>query len=147
MTSREAIVAEARRWIGTPYRHQASTIGAGADCLGLVRGIWRNLFQAEPEAIPPYTPDWSEPTREEALLFAAQRHLLPKPLDSHQIGEVILFRMSAAGVAKHLGISAERDGAPTVIHSYTGHGVVESFLTLPWQQKIVARFDFPQGAK
>jgi len=35
------IVAEARRWIGTPYRHQASLIGVGCDCLGLVRGIWR----------------------------------------------------------------------------------------------------------
>lgn len=37
--TRAAIVAEARRWLGTPYRHQASVIGAGADCLGLVRGV------------------------------------------------------------------------------------------------------------
>jgi hypothetical protein len=28
----------ARGWIGTPYLHQASRRGAGADCLGLVRG-------------------------------------------------------------------------------------------------------------
>ena len=38
---RAAIVAEARGWIGTPYRHQASLKGVGADCIGLVRGVWR----------------------------------------------------------------------------------------------------------
>ncbi|MGA8997361.1 MAG: peptidase P60, partial [Pseudolabrys sp.] len=38
---RKDIVAETRRWIGTPYRHQASLIGVGCDCLGLVRGVWR----------------------------------------------------------------------------------------------------------
>ena len=36
-----AVVAAARRWLGTPYRHQASVRGEGADCLGLVRGVWR----------------------------------------------------------------------------------------------------------
>ena len=39
--TRAAIVAEARAWIGTPYRHQASLKGIGCDCLGLLRGIWR----------------------------------------------------------------------------------------------------------
>ncbi|KAB2949447.1 MAG: hypothetical protein F9K19_23780, partial [Rhizobiaceae bacterium] len=37
-------------WIGTPYRHQASRKGVGCDCLGLVRGIWRELYGSEPEA-------------------------------------------------------------------------------------------------
>ena len=61
MMDRAALLTEARRWIGTPYRHQASTMGSGADCLGLIRGVWRNLFGKEPEQIPPYTADWSEP--------------------------------------------------------------------------------------
>ena len=38
---RARVVAEARMWIGTPYVHQASALGAGCDCLGLVRGVWR----------------------------------------------------------------------------------------------------------
>ena len=41
--TRAAIVAEARAWIGTRYRHQASVKGVGCDCLGLVRGVWRAL--------------------------------------------------------------------------------------------------------
>jgi hypothetical protein len=49
-------VREARTWIGTPYRHQASVKGVGADCLGLVRGIWREVIGPEPAVVPPYSP-------------------------------------------------------------------------------------------
>ena len=71
------IVALARGWIGTPYRHQASCRGAGTDCLGLLRGLWRETLGAEPESVPAYTADWSEPARSEDLLAAAARHLVP----------------------------------------------------------------------
>ena len=75
MISTEDIVAEARRWIGTPYCHQASTLGAGADCLGLVRGVWRGLIGDEPEVVPAYTADWSEASGQEVVLGAASRWL------------------------------------------------------------------------
>ncbi|MEM1422329.1 MAG: peptidase P60, partial [Pseudomonadota bacterium] len=39
----DQIAYEASRWIGTPYRHQASLRGVGCDCLGLLRGVWRAL--------------------------------------------------------------------------------------------------------
>ena len=78
MIARQEVLAEARRWIGTPYRHQASALGIGADCLGLIRGVWRNLIGTEPEQIPAYTADWSEPSGEEALLAAAFRWLREK---------------------------------------------------------------------
>ena len=48
-------VAAARLWLGTPYVHQASARGAGSDCLGLVRGVWRALYGAEPERPPAYS--------------------------------------------------------------------------------------------
>ena len=144
MICRHAFLAEARCWIGTPYRHQASIQGVGADCLGLIRGIWRNLIGKEPEQIPAYTADWAEPSHEEVLLAAACRWLVPKPLLSNELAEIIIFRMRDGSVAKHLGIAAEVNGYPSFIHSYTDHGVVESPLSAPWQRKIIARFDFPQ---
>ena len=61
------IVAFARGWIGTPYCHQASLKGVGCDCLGLVRGVWRETLGAEPEGVPAYTPDWAEAGRAETL--------------------------------------------------------------------------------
>jgi NlpC/P60 family putative phage cell wall peptidase len=140
-------VAEARRWIGTPYRHQASARGAGADCLGLIRGIWRALHGCEPEAVPPYTEDWSEPAREELLWQAALRHLVPAAVGQPAPGEVLLFRMRAGTVAKHLGLMSRGGGEAAFIHAYSGHGVVESPLSAPWARRIVARFTFPEECR
>lgn len=140
-----AIVDIARLWIGTPYVHQASTMGAGCDCLGLLRGVWRTFYGKEPEPVPPYSMDWSEPQREERLWAAAQRHLIPKARAAEAVGDVLLFRMRDRGVAKHLGIQGRTGAEASFIHAYTGHGVVESPLTQPWRRRIVARFTFPQG--
>ena len=140
-----AVVAEARRWIGTPYVHQASVLGAGCDCLGLIRGVWRSLHGAEPQVIPHYTADWSEPQGEEALWAAAAAHLQPVGGGPLSAGQVLLFRMRDGAVAKHLGIASGTDDAPAFIHAYTGHGVVESPLSEPWARRIVARFEFQKG--
>lgn len=141
---RAQVIAVARSWLGTPYRHQASAKGSGTDCLGLIRGVWRELYGSEPELIPPYTPDWSEPDRRERLWEAALRHLTPvRPIEAGP-GDLILFRMRDSSVAKHLGIFAERDDQPSFLHAYSGHGVVESPLALPWRRRIVAAFAFPE---
>jgi NlpC/P60 family putative phage cell wall peptidase len=138
-----AVVAEARRWIGTPYVHQASSLGHGTDCLGLLRGIWRAVFGAEPEAVPPYTWDWAEPGGDEVLARAAARHLVSVSPGEEAAGDVLLFRMRTGGIAKHLGIAAETGERPSFIHAYSGHGVIENALSQPWSRRIAARFRFP----
>lgn len=138
------VVQATRGWIGTPYLHQCSTRGAGCDCLGLLRGVWREVIGAEPEAIPAYTQDWSEPQGEERLWRAALRHLTPKPLAEEAPGDVLLFRMRDGAVAKHLGVQARTGQEASFVHAYSGHGVVESALTPPWERRIVARFAFPE---
>ncbi len=135
----------ARGWLGTPYVHQASCRGAGCDCLGLLRGVWREVLGQEPEVVPAYTADWSEASGQERLWQAAWRHLRPKDLAAAAPGDVILFRMRDGGVAKHLGLQAEIGDGASFIHAYSGHGVVESALTPPWARRIVARFAFPEG--
>lgn len=142
-----AIVLEARRWIGTPYVHQASAFNAGADCLGLLRGIWRALYGDEPEVAPAYSYDWSEPQGEERLWDAAIRHLVPKPVVNENPGDVLLFRMRAGAVAKHLGIAAITGQNSSFVHAYSKFGVVESPLSAPWRRRIVARFTFPEEFK
>ncbi len=140
----QIIVAEARRWIGTPYVHQASTFGAGTDCLGLLRGVWRALYGHEPEPVPAYSLDWSEPQGEERLWEAALRHLTPKHLADEASGDVLLFRMRAGSVAKHLGLATNIGPDARFIHAYSKFGVIESPLSTPWRRKIVARFAFPE---
>ena len=58
---------------------------------------------------------------------------------------MLLFRLRTGGIAKHLGIAAETGAAPTFIHAYSGHAVVESPLSEPWARRIVARFGYPKG--
>ena len=91
MARPEQIVAAARGWIGTPYLHQASLKGAGCDCVGLLRGVWREIIGAEPEPLPAYSPDWAEAARIEALASAAARWLRAMPLGQEQAGDVLLF--------------------------------------------------------
>ena len=68
----EEIVAAARRWIGTPYRHQASRVRVGADCLGLIRGLYKEVTGCPADAPRPYAADWAEHAGEERLLEAAE---------------------------------------------------------------------------
>ena len=138
------IVDTARAWLATPYVHQQSVRGAGCDCLGLLRGVWRELYGQEPEAVPAYSRDWSEPQGDEQLWRAARRHMTPKALDDEGQGDVLLFRMKTGAVAKHLGLQGFTGPAASFIHAYSGHGVVESRLTLPWRRRIVARFELPK---
>lgn len=140
---RKAIVDEARAWIGTPYVHQMAMRGAGCDCLGLVRGVWRAVIGDEPERPPAYSMDWSEPQGDERLWAAAARHLLSKPLGQAAPADVILFRMRDGSVAKHMAIQSTVGAEPRFIHAYSGHGVVESPMSAPWSRRIVARFQFP----
>jgi len=146
---RAAVVAAARGWLGTPYRHQASLRGEGADCLGLIRGVWRELFGPEPETLPSYRPDWAEVGGAETLLAAARRWLAEIPVEAARAGDVVLFRMAPGAPAKHCAIlSAGRiDGvgsdAARMIHAYWGRSVVESWMGPWWRARLVAAFAWP----
>ena len=137
---RDEILAEARAWIGTPYRHQASLRGAGCDCLGLVRGVWRAVVGAESETPPCYTPDWAERGGAELLHAAASRALRAVAVVDAQPGDVLLFRMRDGAPMKHAAILS----APHhIIHAYWGRAVVESALVPFWRARIAAAFAFP----
>lgn len=112
--SADEVVRVARGWIGTPYHHQASLRGIGADCLGLVRGVWREIYGAESETPPAYAPDWAEATGAETLIAAARRHLVVVARDEPGAGDVLVFRFRRGFVAKHVGIAT---GAATFIHA------------------------------
>ncbi len=135
------IVAEARRWLGTPYQHQASLCGAGTDCLGLVRGVWRAVYGQEAEPVPPYSPGWAEEGAGDGLLDAARRHLVELESDDEPAGAVLIFRPRLAGPARHCAI-VSRPG--WIIHAYWGRAVSETALTRWWRRRITARFRFPE---
>jgi NlpC/P60 family putative phage cell wall peptidase len=135
------IVAAARAWLGTPYRHQAATLGAGCDCLGLLRGVWRAVYGSEPLEPPPYRADWRDQSQAGALLAAARRLLDPAapPLAA---GQVVLFRLNGLTFPKHCAIMV----SPTrFIHAQEQFGVVEANLTDGWRRRLAGAFAFPEA--
>jgi NlpC/P60 family putative phage cell wall peptidase len=133
------IVAIARSWIGTPYVHQASLKGVGCDCLGLLRGVWREMTGEEAETPPPYSPDW-ELAGNESLHDGMARHLNAVALAAIAPGDVLLFRMVPRAPAKHCAILAERDGSLTLIHARQNKRVSEEAFTPFWRSKLAYAF-------
>ncbi len=138
--TRKKIVAVATSWIGTPYHHQASVKGIGADCLGLVRGVYRELYGQEAEAPPAYSPDWAEASGMETMLKAATRHLDRQSLESMASGDVIVFRLRPSMVAKHAAIVS---GPQHMVHATEGAPVCEVVLSGWWRRHIAGVFSFP----
>jgi NlpC/P60 family putative phage cell wall peptidase len=137
----DAVLAAAEGWIGTPYRHQASMKGVGCDCLGLVRGIWRELYGTEPELPPPYAPDWAERGGEDRLMRAAERHFAPVVSISDALrGDMLMFRWRPDCAAKHVGILA---GPDHFIHAYEQAAVLRSALVPSWRRRVAGVFRFP----
>ena len=134
------VIAAARGWLGTPYHDQASLKGVGCDCLGLVRGVWRELYGPEPLPLPPYSRDWGETGAREPLAEAA-RGLMPEvPVTDLATGALILFRMRDGAVAKHCGILVAPD---RFIHAYERTGVIEVPLDRAWRRRLAFAFLFP----
>lgn len=136
----DAVVAEALDWVGTPYRHQGSRKGVGCDCLGLLTGVWRALYGAEPERPGPYAPDWAEAGGEDRFLQAARRHCREKLPAEPSAGDLVLFRWRAHLPAKHAGIMV---GPDRFVHAYQGSAVVVSALVPQWRRRIAGVFSFP----
>lgn len=135
-----AVVCAARHWLGTPYRHQGSRRGVGADCLGLLRGVWRDVIGAEPLVVPPYGRDWAEIDDREPLLLA-MRTVLPESC-AIAPGVVLVFRWSPGVAAKHCAIAT----APNrMIHAYSGRGTIETSLPPSWRRRIAALHRFPDS--
>jgi len=136
----DAVIGAARDWLGTPYHDQASLCGVGCDCLGLARGVWRDLVGAEPQPIPPYSRDWGETGVREVLVDGARAMMIELPLAEIGPGALVLFRMAPRAIAKHVGILTAPD---CFIHAYDRLGVIEEALTTAWSRRIAFAFRFP----
>ena len=83
--------------------------GVGCDCLGLARGVWREVVGDEPFPIPPYSRDWGETGPREVLADGARRMMSEIDPSDASPGALVLFRMGRSTaptrtIAKHVGI-------------------------------------------
>jgi NlpC/P60 family putative phage cell wall peptidase len=136
MPTRDEIVAAARGWIGTPYRHQAALKGVGCDCLGLLIGVWRELG-GEAGAVPPYTSDWAEAMGRETFAEGLREHLREIDLGEAREGDLVLFRWRSHLPAKHGAILTARD---RMVHAQEKAAVTEVALSDWWRRRVAYTF-------
>src|SRR5690606_7297010 len=116
-----------------------STLGAGCDCLGLVRGVWRALYGAEPVPLPAYSADWRRAPAS-GLLEVAEA-LLRRVAGGPEAGHLVLFRLGRTSAPRHCGVMVGHD---RFIHAQEGLGVVEANLGEGWRKRVAGTFVFPR---
>ena len=134
-TARQAIIAEARSWIGTPYLHQGRVKGVGVDCAmlllevyeraGLIPHLTLTEVIADPATqIAKYPPDWMLHRDEERYLEIVERFARRVPecgLKSAPMnGDIALYRWG-----RTISHGAIIDRWPRIIHAYSRSGQVE----------------------
>ena len=137
----DRVIAAARAWLGTPYHDQASLRGVGCDCLGLARGVWRDVVGPELFEVPPYSRDWGETGPREVLAEGARAIMIEVDPIAAGPGALVLFRMGSRTIAKHVGILT---GPGSFLHAYERLGVIEEPLTPSWRRCIAFAFLFAQ---
>lgn len=117
MSIREQIVAEARGWLRTPYRHMGRVKGAGVDCAMLLLEVYQAVGLVPAIDIEHYPPDWHFHRGEERYLTHVTEHA--RRVETPKPGDVALFRF--ARCVSHGAIVIEW---PVVIHAYFRQGCV-----------------------
>lgn len=138
----EEIVHEARKWVGTPYHHQAALLGVGVDCVGLLRGVYNGLSGSDIQNPENYSGAWHIHRSEEKLYKTLRDvfNLKEKPAHTFLPGDILIFGMGS-GPGAHAAIVSEPN---KIIHSYREIGrVVENHLDARWNRRIRFCFEFP----
>lgn len=103
MVTRDQVVATARTWLDTEYKHQHRVKGHFVDCAGLVIGVARELGLCAPDFdVTGYspTPDGT------SLIAECDRWMDRVPMHSLQPGDVVVLKFGDLPHVKpqHMGI-------------------------------------------
>lgn len=139
MIGRAQIVAEARRWVGTPYRHQARLMGLGVDCVGLIVGVGLDLgiLDLDDEKFRPWE-NYARTPNPAKMRQGLEFFLDPIGESEALIGDICWLEWRA-GLPMHLAILSDLDGRPAMIHAAGDIGsCVEHDLDAGWHDQIVS---------
>lgn len=125
MSPREAVVAQARTWLGTPYHHHGRIKGAGVDCAMLLAEVFQRCGIVERVDPGNYPHDWHQHESRELFEEWLLRYAQPLPADqAPQLGDVGLWRYGKARSHAGIVVDCEPGGVSVVVHAYIGMGVV-----------------------
>ena len=108
---RSAIVAEARRWIGTPFHHRQRQFGRGVDCINLLVAVYSAVGLIPAIELPWYPPDWALHRSSELIVETLK--LYARPVQRALAGDVAVYGFGRC--VSHAAIIEDDDH---VIHAY-----------------------------
>lgn len=138
MTIHEQVVEEARKWKGTPFKHQGRKPGIGCDCVGLLIGIAGSVLGVRDTFDYQYGRDPNN--------WAIKKELDSSPVlfckeDKHDIavGDIAIFHLGKHQIPHHVGIISDySDISFGIIHCYQNIGrVVEHRMNDVWKKRIM----------
>ena len=112
-SARAAVVAEARRWLGTPYHEGADIRGVGVDCGMLIVRVFVDLGLGPPFDPRPYPPDWMIHRDDEKYLRWLTETC--REVEAPQPGDIAIFRFGRC--YGHGGIIAGAEPR-SIVHAY-----------------------------
>lgn len=117
LEERNAVVAEARSWLRTPYRHMGRVKGRGVDCAMLLIEVYSRVGKIQSFDPGYYPNDWMLHRSEERYLGWVEKYA--KQVDAPERGDVVLFKVGRCFA--HGAIVLDW---PVCIHA-RGHSIVE----------------------
>lgn len=142
--TRKEIVAAARSWIGTPYRHLGRD-RKHIDCIGFVWCVPKEMGLPGVPVIPTkYTTfpaeDMLKTEADAKLRYPADR----QGLANVKPGDIMMMWGWERQVAQHFAIAGEDAGRLTMIHAFAKRNqVVEHSIDEFWTKRYVATYEYP----
>lgn len=137
MTTGIEVVQTARKWIDTPFKHQARVLGLGVDCGGVL------LCVAHERGLSDYDIDGYPRVPDGVTIKAILRSQMIEldNIDCARVGDALLFAFEQD--PQHLGIITRIDPM-YLIHAYQPRGkVIEHRIDNKWRRRVRGVYRFP----
>lgn len=128
--TREAIVAEALSWIGTPFHDCCGVKGEGVDCVHLLKAVAVAAGIVEDFDIDAYKPQWFMHRDEPRFLAGMSRYC--RRVEEGLAGDFEMFNFG-----RHAAHGAILIDSESMVHAYMPAGRV----ILDWRRSLSSRHD------
>lgn len=135
VVTREEIVAEARRWLDTPYQHKGRILGRAADCAApIICTAWALGFEYEEQL------DYGPVPNPDRMRAELERNMIRIPPSEAGDGDVL--HLSWKQRPHHLALRTPVG----ILHAYNliePPRVVEHTLSQDWINRVRGAYRFP----
>jgi cell wall-associated NlpC family hydrolase len=127
---RIAVIAEARSWIGTPYRPCAGVKGAGVDCAYLIMCVFNNVGLTKLALAQKYKPGLSMYRAGEKMYVSMLATAFDQVAGDPLPGDIALFQTDVGVRTSRLVHGGIVTFWPKVIHASNGQGAREQHVDM-----------------